>query len=550
MTGKSSTIITNAHPAEGLRLLSNTFLSFTNDPVENISKLLKLLETLLEADCCLFNDVERGKIYGTRDWLQEHAALQKDSRSPSLCMDVMRQNQDEPVLIRRLDKGDYYKNNPILARERILSYYAKTVETDQKPVGTLCALFTRDFEPAKEDEKIISILASAAAIQKSLLEKISLIHEKETKLQTLIDNSPKVAIQIYDSGGKVRYWNKASEVLYGIPEPEAIGRSLDRLFLDKKSNEDFMKILKEVDAENKTHTSEWNFNGENGREGRIMSTIFSITGPDTPLSSKEFVCMDVDLTELKIAEKKLIDYATQLENINATKDKFFSIIAHDLKNPFNTILGFSRILSEEYNNLNDTEILGFVNTIRDASENAFKLLQNLLVWSRLQTGKIDFNPELLNIGLLISETIALLKHQAIAKNISLVSSINPSIQVFADENMIKTVLRNLVSNGIKYSYPDSSVEIEAALAESGKEIVITVKDSGMGIAPRALPFLFDIDQNSVRAGTLNEQGTGLGLILCKEFVTCNKGEISVESTEGKGSIFRFTLPKSDLQRKS
>jgi len=541
-------ISTRTHPEERLRLLSSTFLAFTSDPVENIHKLVDLLETMLGAACCMFNDADRGKIYCTCPWLTEHVEQQKTSPLPSLCMDIIQQNPAGPVLMSHLNEGDFYRNNPVLAREGVVSYFAKIVELDKKPAGTICALFREEFVPGIEDEKIISIIASAASVQKSLLEKINLIHEKEAKLQNLIDNSPKVAIQIYDSSGLVRYWNKSSETLYGISQSEAIGRSLDRLFLDQQSNEDFMKILKEVGATNKIVTSEWNFNGENGREGRIMSTIFSITGPGTPPESKEFVCMDVDLTELKRAEKKLIDYATQLENTNSTKDKFFSIIAHDLKNPFNTILGFSRILSEEYNNLNDEEILGFVNTIRDASENAFKLLQNLLVWSRLQTGKIEFNPELLNIGLLINETIALLKPQALAKNISLVSSINPSIQVFADENMVKTILRNLVSNGIKYSYPENAVEIAAI--KTGNEVAITVKDSGMGIAAKALPSLFDIDQNSVRAGTSNEQGTGLGLILCREFIHCNKGEITVESAEGKGSSFRFTLPVSNILQKT
>jgi two-component system, sensor histidine kinase and response regulator len=536
------------HPEDGLRLLSNTFLAFTSDPVDNIHKLVDLLETMLGAACCMFDDVERGQIYCTCPWLNEHVEQQKNSQLPSLCMDIIRKNPAVPVVMNHLDTVDFYRNYPVLEREGVVSYFVKIVELDKKPVGAICALFREEFVPGIEDEKIISIIASAASVQKSLLEKINLIHEKEAKLQNLIDNSPKVAIQIYNSAGLVKYWNKSSEVLYGIPQSEAIGRSLDRLFLDKQSNEDFMKILKDVDATNKIVTSEWDFNGENGREGRIMSTIFSITSPETTAESKEFVCMDVDLTELKRAEKKLIDYATQLENTNATKDKFFSIIAHDLKNPFNTILGFSRILSEEYNNLNDDEILGFVNTIREASENAFKLLQNLLVWSRLQTGKIEFNPELLNIGLLINETIALLKPQALAKNISLVSSINPSIQVFADENMVKTILRNLVSNGIKYSYPETAVEISAIKA--GNDVAITVKDTGMGIAAKALPSLFDIDQNSVRAGTSNEQGTGLGLILCREFIHCNKGEISVESVEGKGSSFRFTLPASNIPLKT
>jgi two-component system, sensor histidine kinase and response regulator len=545
---KESTISTRKHPEEGLRLLSNTFLAFTNDPVDNINKLVDLLETMLGAACCMFDDVERGKIYCTCPWLNEHVEHQKNSQLPSLCMDMIQQNPAAPVVMNHLDKGDFYSNNPVLAREGVVSYFAKIVELDRKPVGAICALFREEFVPGIEDEKIISIIASAASVQKSLLEKINLIHEKEAKLQNLIDNSPKVAIQIYTSAGLVKYWNKSSEVLYGISQSEAIGRSLDRLFLDKQSNEDFMKILKDVGATNKIVTSEWDFNGENGREGRIMSTIFSITGPEVPPESKEFVCMDVDLTELKRAEKKLIDYATQLENTNATKDKFFSIIAHDLKNPFNTILGFSRILSEEYNNLNDEEILGFVSTIREASENAFKLLQNLLVWSRLQTGKIEFNPELLNIGLLINETIALLKPQALAKNISLVSSINPSIQVFADENMVKTILRNLVSNGIKYSYPENAVEISATRTDN--EVTITIKDTGLGIAAKALPSLFDIDQNSVRAGTSNEQGTGLGLILCREFIHCNKGEITVESVEGKGSSFRFTLPASNIPLKT
>lgn len=526
---------------ERLRLISNLFLSYTSDPVDNIRRIVALFGHILSAEFAFYNHVNGHQIKNLAKWPYTHDWPESEVPSGALCEEVLNGGKEDPVLIQNLADTSYYHSVPFLRAKGLNTYYGKLVECENKPVAVLCCLFKHDFTPTKGDEELIRILSSAASLQESLLQKMNTIREKEEKLQCLIDNSPKVAIQIYTREGVIKYWNSASEKLYGFSVQEAEGKTLDTLILSQDDMKEFLSILRKVDEESATITSEWNIKDKLGVEHYVMSTIFSITSRSSNHNGKDFVCMDFDLSELKEAERAQKDYAFQMEKVNATKDKFFSIIAHDLKNPFNSILGFSKILHEEYQDLNDEEILRFIKTIRDASENAFKLLQNLLVWSKIQTGHVDYSPEMISVSLISNETIALLKSQALAKNIQIISTVDLALQAYADENMIKTVYRNLVTNAIKYSFPGGKIVISGE--DLGKSIWISVRDFGIGINENLLGKLFRIDENRERPGTMNEQGTGLGLILCREFVHQNGGEIMVESQEGGGSTFSFTLPK-------
>ncbi|MCD4745167.1 MAG: tetratricopeptide repeat-containing sensor histidine kinase [Bacteroidales bacterium] len=237
--------------------------------------------------------------------------------------------------------------------------------------------------------------------------------------------------------------------------------------------------------------------------------------------------------ELRISEQKL-------REVNATKDKFFSIIAHDLKNPFNAIIGFSNLLYEDFNKFNENEKKSFIKNIKDASESTFKLLQNLLDWSRTQTGKIEINPEIIDISTIVNDNISILKTNADTKNIKILSEVSFNTMAYADENMIKTVLRNLLSNAIKFTPKSGEVKIFADPFNNFIEVCIS--DTGIGISKENIENLFRIDKQFKTKGTVDEPGSGLGLILCKEFIEKNGGEIWAESELGKGSKFKFTLP--------
>jgi PAS domain S-box-containing protein len=249
----------------------------------------------------------------------------------------------------------------------------------------------------------------------------------------------------------------------------------------------------------------------------------------------------IDITERKEAEAILIESEKKLKNANAMKDKFFSIIAHDLKNPFNAILGFSNLLFEAYDNFDDQQRKSFIKNICEASGSTFKLLQNLLEWSRTQTGKMDINPENVDVETVVQENIMVLKSAAENKKIKIKSIIPANSIVYADNNMVKAIIRNLISNAIKFT--GTGGEIEISVTNSGKNIEVSVSDTGVGIQPDDLLRLFRIDDHFKTKGTHDEDGSGLGLILCSEFVEKNGGKIWAVSEPGIGSKFIFSLPR-------
>src|SRR6056297_730539 len=230
----------------------------------------------------------------------------------------------------------------------------------------------------------------------------------------------------------------------------------------------------------------------------------------------------------------------ELEELNATKDKFFTIIAHDLKNPFNTVIGLSELLMERYDTYNETKKKYFIEHIYKFSKNAYNLLENLLQWAKSQTGRIDIKIEKTDIFELVNDNLYLLKGRADSKNIKLTSNVDIGLYASIDKNMIRTVLRNLISNAIKYTPKGGEVGAKASLNE--EFLYITIFDTGVGIPKENIDNIFRIDTNISTQGTDEEAGTGLGLIITQEFVHKNNGEITVSSNEGEGSEFTIKLP--------
>lgn len=240
-----------------------------------------------------------------------------------------------------------------------------------------------------------------------------------------------------------------------------------------------------------------------------------------------------DITENKNNELTLIE-------LNATKDKFFSIIAHDLKTPFNSIIGFSEHLVKQIKKHDYEKIEDFAEIIRQSSYRAMELLSNLMIWTQSQSGRMEFNPEHLDLPALIKEVTLLLNGNAIQKSISIYSELTTKIPVYADKAMISTVLRNLISNAIKFTPPGGTVNISAVKTLNGLEI--SVSDNGVGISEERINKLFLLTESYSTPGTHKEKGTGLGLIICKDFIEKNDGTIRVKSKAGIGSTFYFSLP--------
>lgn len=238
--------------------------------------------------------------------------------------------------------------------------------------------------------------------------------------------------------------------------------------------------------------------------------------------------------------KRLEDREKELEVINASKDRFFSIIAHDLKNPFNSLIGILEVLLEDYDEFEDEERKEYLEILNKSSNKLFNLLTELLQWARLQTSGIECNFADCSIFKIIEQEVKTLDDQRNAKNISISVDILDSHIVSVDYNMISSVVRNLLSNAIKFTRNEGEIKIYSKV--ENKSLIISIEDSGIGMSIDVISKLFKIEEKITSIGTNRETGTGLGLILCKEFIEKNNGKINVISEEGKGSVFSFSLP--------
>jgi len=251
----------------------------------------------------------------------------------------------------------------------------------------------------------------------------------------------------------------------------------------------------------------------------------------------------MNVTERIAAVQEIKLKNEELQKLNAEKDKFFSIIAHDLRSPFSGLLGLTQIMAEELPDLTMAEIQSIAVRMRNSATNLFSLLENLLLWARMQQGLIPFNPEIIQIHKIALESIVMMVEPANIKGIEIVNDISVDLNVFADSNTLQNVIRNLVSNAVKFTSKGGKITL-LAKATADKSIEISIKDSGIGISKAMMENLFRPDVQTNRKGTEGESSSGLGLLLCKEFIEKHGGKIWVESEEGKGSTFHFVIPSN------
>ncbi len=270
--------------------------------------------------------------------------------------------------------------------------------------------------------------------------------------------------------------------------------------------------------------------------GIKISSIKNIKGEDL---GRLFILRDI--TERKTSEESLKKSEQNFREMNEIKNRFFSILSHDLRNPFGSVLGYSEMLKDDYHNLTDKEKIDFIEQINISANNIYRLLEDLLEWSRLNMD--TFEPELEKINLTneVDETIKLLKSLATQKHVAIKNKVDTRYSINSDASMVQLLLRNLISNAIKFSPPESSIRV--CSTENRNDVEISIIDNGVGIAPDAIPLLFRPDIKYSTVGTAKEKGTGLGLVLCKEILDKLRGSIRVESQPGKGSVFTFSLPR-------
>ncbi len=252
--------------------------------------------------------------------------------------------------------------------------------------------------------------------------------------------------------------------------------------------------------------------------------------------------------KLEEANQKLLQSEKELKELNKTKDRFFSIIAHDLRSPFNSMIGFSELLNEGIDKYSKAQIKQYNKLIYESGKNILELLENLLYWARAQTGNLSFYPRKLDIYTIVTNVLNLAQTNAVDKKITLIKNVKSNTFCTCDEDMIETVLRNLVFNALKFSHPKGKIEVKTE--KKNTKLIVSVKDDGIGIAKEQLENIFEGSRDNLKAGTSNEQGTGLGLLICKEFIHMHQGEIWVESQIDVGTCFYFSIPTQKPDKKT
>jgi PAS domain S-box-containing protein len=365
------------------------------------------------------------------------------------------------------------------------------------------------------------------------------ISETKTHFELIFKTIPDASLISRLDDGRIMDFNETFTQVTGFTKEDISGTSTLDLQIWKNPNErsEVIKILNECGS---CENRELMFQRKGGEEftGLFSAKIISLSGVPHILSVTR------DITQRKLAEEEIRIKNEELKRINIEKDKLFSVIAHDLRNPFTTFMGYSEMMVNDLPGMSMEEIHNIAVSLKNSSTNLFGLLENLLDWSREEQGMIRFNPENLQLLPLIKESLSRLSDTAKVKDIELTCSIPEAYIVYADKNILQSVIRNLVSNAIKFTSEGGKVTI-SSINKSETFVEISVKDSGIGMTREMIENLFKLDSQANRAGTKGEPSTGLGLILCKGFIEKHGGQINIESVEGKGTVFHFTIPSRD-----
>jgi len=361
------------------------------------------------------------------------------------------------------------------------------------------------------------------------------LRDVEENHRVLLDGSSD-PIFAFNPDGQYRYVNKAFADGVGLKTEDIIGKRIWDIFSLDEAEKRFAAV-KWVFANNAVKVIEVRVPRPQGDKFYI-TTVKPVPNESGTVIS--VICISKDITGRMEAEKNQAQLNQQLTDLNTTKDKLFSIIAHDLRSPFSIILGFSELLSDNLESYTIKQSEDYIRRIYSTAKYTLELLENLLNWAKTQTGQLDFYPEKIVMQPLIQQAVNVFESAAKIKNISLNCSNSDDLAVFTDKNMLKTMLWNLISNAIKFTNPGGMVNI--SVVPVNDNIEIRVVDNGVGIPPETLEILFNNNAGITTRGTSNEKGSGLGLILCREFLNILGGTIRAESEAGKGSKFCITLP--------
>jgi len=531
-----------------LSRLFESIISNSGKPVEKINSLLSQIGETLGAIACTYNRVEDGRVNQVASWESPFNLGIPAQLCSRQLYDYLIDHKEQLALIRKpllstfLESESLYRDDTGV--KAILGF---TVIKDNQIIGFFTVVFTINY--------------SLSALDKQFIQTISSVLENDGTPETKSDTNTELAFRqlidyftdpvlIISPDALILDVNRGFTRCYGYENTELIGQ--DALIVSAEAEEKRELFLQMLDKALQGEAQKFDCMGLR-KNGEIfpVELIFNVGkyyGRDV------VIAISRDLTEPKKAEKELLKTNAELTESNKTKDKFFGILAHDLKNPFQGLLGFIDLLYEDLDELSNTQVKEYLSNVRTASYHTYALLENLLEWSRIQSGKMPFTPSFFNISDEINSVISILDNNATRKEIKLFNEVDTTLTVEADRNMIHSVLQNLITNSIKFSNANGKVVIRSRAPQTNSKsrsqtnienrqwLEISVSDNGIGIPEEILPKLFKLNGQYSQSGTANEPGTGLGLVLCHEMVEKNGGRIWAESIAGQGTTFVFTLP--------
>jgi len=422
--------------------------------------------------------------------------------------------------------------------ESVLATGNPDYSTYEMEIGGKLRYFESRYVPCGQSE----VLSIVRDITEQRLAEIALQLTKESYLD--IFNSVSEAIYVMDGSGCFIDVNKGAEKMYLCSKDELIGKSFRTLAAPLLNDID--EIQRMIDAVKESgEPAFFDFWAE-----RNNSEIFPkevIVNKGKYFGKDVLIITARDITEKKQEEERMKFKNEELLNLNAEKDKFFSIVAHDLRSPFNSFLGLTQIMAEDLQSLSMSQIQNIALSMSKSANNLYALLENLLAWSRLQRGMTSFDPKSFLLMPKISESLELVCEMAHRKGIETVINMQEDLVVFADQNMLESTIRNVALNAVKFTNKGGKITISAR-SVSRNSIEISVRDTGIGMSSEIMDKLFRIDEHISRVGTEGEASTGLGLLLSRDFIEKHGGRIWAESEEGRGSTFFFTFPSNEFRK--
>lgn len=385
------------------------------------------------------------------------------------------------------------------------------------------------------DAAIVSLLWTFGCIMMINQRLNAEITEANSQFRTIFETSPDSAVISTLDKGVFIECNEHFNRLTGYSKEEVLGHSALDIELWQNPDDRF-KIVDIIKEKGICENFESVFKQKDGSAitGLLAAKIIQYKGIPHLMSVTR------DITDRKVIEQEIKNKNEELKTLNAEKDRFFSIIAHDLRSPFNGFLGLTELMVDESNNLSVEEIGHFSKLMRESALNLFRLLENLLEWSRMEQGLIPYNRMQLQLLSLVNESLTNIMDTATTKEVEIKIDIDSDFEVFADKNILQSVIRNLVSNAVKFTPKGGVIVISSN--RNHDYTLIAIKDSGIGMSQSIIDNLFNLNAQTNRLGTNDEPSTGLGLILCKTFIEKHGGKIDVESQEGQGSVFKILLP--------